>query len=171
MLCPIANEIDLGFLTVLENKLICACPQGWLRQWDSNGVVSKKNFEEWAMLTKADIICLSENDIGCDWRLAEEISKVQKTVAITQGKHGATIFHQGDRHFFPACQTIEVDPTGAGDIFAAAFTLMFFQSGGIEQAAAFAHAAASLNVEKVGIEGIPYYSEMKERQKFYSASR
>jgi len=72
-------------------------------------------------------------------------------MVMTKGKEGAIIFHQGKKQHFPAFPTIEVDPTGAGDIFAAAFLVKYYRSKSILHSAAFAHATASFIVEDYGI--------------------
>ena len=55
----------------------------------------------------------------------------------------------------PAYPINEVDPTGAGDVFAAAFLTHLHKHGNPEQAIDFANCTASFSVEQAGIAGIP----------------
>jgi len=49
----------------------------------------------------------------------------------------------------------EVDPTGAGDIFATAFIIRMQETGNPVESARFANVTASYGVEHLGIDGIP----------------
>ena len=60
----------------------------------------------------------------------------------------------------------EVEPTGAGDVFAASFLVQYAESRNIYLATSFAHAAASFVVEKVGVL-LPSLEAVKERWKQY----
>jgi sugar/nucleoside kinase (ribokinase family) len=54
----------------------------------------------------------------------------------------------------PAYVRDEVDPTGAGDVFAAAFLIRYHETGDVREAMRFGSAAASLAVGAPGVEGI-----------------
>lgn len=81
----------------------------------------------------------------------------------TDGRHGATLFQHGVTERFPAYPAEEVDPTGAGDVFAAAFLTHLYRHGDPHQAVDFANCAASLSIEKQGMAGIPTMPEVEER--------
>lgn len=163
LLGPICDEVSLDFLDVFENAVICACPQGWMRQWDAQGRVTPKPFNHWNKLASAAIVSMSENDVGGDWRLIEKIAGMTDLLLVTQGQNGATVFHQNKREHFPACPAAEVDPTGAGDIFAAAFSLHFSKEKNVSRAVRFAHAAAAVSVERKGMAGIPDRAAVEQR--------
>jgi sugar/nucleoside kinase (ribokinase family) len=55
----------------------------------------------------------------------------------------------------------EVDPTGAGDIFAAAFFFRLHATRDPWEAARFATNLAALSVARVGLEGIPTAEEVQ----------
>jgi 1D-myo-inositol 3-kinase len=168
LLGPICDEVSFDFLDAFDEKtIVCACPQGWMRQWDETHRVSPKPIENWELLAKADIISMSENDVAGDWNLIEKIAGMVNLLLVTQGSLGATVFHQNRREHFPSYPAAEVDPTGAGDIFAAAFTLHFSQEKNVAQAVAFAHAAASLSVEGKGMAAIPGKAAVEERYRSY----
>jgi sugar/nucleoside kinase (ribokinase family) len=56
-----------------------------------------------------------------------------------------------------------VDPTGAGDVFAAAFLVRYRETGDPFASALFASCAASLSVEAPGLEGVPTRARVEER--------
>ncbi len=169
LLCPIADEVSFDFLNAFENATICTCPQGWMRQWDARQQVSFKPICNWGRLAEASIISMSEQDVRCDWDLIEHIGGMANLLVVTQGNQGATVFRRGARQHFPSFPTQEIDPTGAGDVFAAAFALKFSESADEALAAAFAHVAASLSVEGKGLAGISGRAAVEERFEKYRA--
>jgi sugar/nucleoside kinase (ribokinase family) len=48
-----------------------------------------------------------------------------------------------------------MDPTGAGDVFSAAFLIRLAETGDPCEAARFANVAASFSIEAPGVSGIP----------------
>jgi sugar/nucleoside kinase (ribokinase family) len=73
----------------------------------------------------------------------------------TCGPEGANLWRSGIKaRSFPGYPANEVDPTGAGDVFAAAFVYRYARGADAEEAGRFAHAAASLAVQAEGVEGI-----------------
>lgn len=150
MLCPIADEVSPEFLTAFSDTFICACPQGWMRRWDASGRVFPKKIDFWERLCASDLICFSEEDLACDWDFIESVGRQAKLMVVTQAANGATVFQQGERRHFPAFPVEAVVPTGAGDVFATAFSLRYVETRDVAQAARFAHAAASFCVERRG---------------------
>jgi sugar/nucleoside kinase (ribokinase family) len=61
----------------------------------------------------------------------------------------------------PAPNVEEVDATGAGDIFAAAFFIQLSQSRNPWEAAAFANDIAAQSVTAPGLQGIPTKRELE----------
>ena len=81
----------------------------------------------------------------------------------TDGRHGATLFQHGVTERFPAYIANEVDPTGAGDVFAAAFLAHLYRHGDARKAVDFANCVASLSIEEQGASGIPTMEEVEKR--------
>jgi sugar/nucleoside kinase (ribokinase family) len=75
-------------------------------------------------------------------------------VVLTRGARGATIFTDASREHVPAAPAREVDPTGAGDVFAAAFLVAIHEGASPREAAELAAAAAACAVEAPGVAGI-----------------
>jgi sugar/nucleoside kinase (ribokinase family) len=63
----------------------------------------------------------------------------------------------------PAVPVLEVDANGAGDVFAAAFLIRYFETKDMVMAAQFAATVASFHVEHVGTVGIPTREQAEAR--------
>lgn len=161
----IADDLDFKLLSAFPNALKGAIIQGWLRQWDENGNVSPKDFD-WKKLKGIDVVIMSEDDIQNIEKAIQEIIKNVPTVVVTKGKNGASIYTKKEHLHFSSFPSKEVDPTGAGDIFAASFLMHYNQTKDLALAAAFAHSAASLIIEAIGLQ-IPNLEEVKLRFKKY----
>ena len=148
LLGPIANEIDFGILDDFENSMIAVCPQGWMRRWNSDGKVFHQMLDDWSVFQKADIVILSEEDLNFQMNLIPKLAALFNILVVTKGENGADVFFNNNKHTFPSFPTNMIDPTGAGDIFATAFLIHFFETKDIAQAANFANAAASFCIEK-----------------------
>jgi sugar/nucleoside kinase (ribokinase family) len=66
----------------------------------------------------------------------------------------------GESFPVPARPTEQVDPTGAGDVFATAFLIRMFETGDPVVAVRFANIVASMSVEGIGMTRIPYRAEV-----------
>ena len=164
LLAPVAQEVDPNLAFAFPRALVAAAAQGWLRAWDESGCVHSVPWKGAAeILPHLGAVILSEDDIGGDWRILEDYAGRTRLLAVTQGRKGATIFYGGERRHFPAYPAREVDPTGAGDVFAAAFLVELVRRGDPYAAARFANAAASLAVEHLGVSGIPTEAEIRRR--------
>ncbi len=84
-------------------------------------------------------------------------------LVLTKGAKGATVYHRGEVRHLPALATIEIDPTGAGDVFAAAYSIELERSGDPYGAAHFANCVPSFTVEKRGTEGILTLEQVERR--------
>ncbi len=104
------------------------------------------------------------NRVEADAILAYWSTFVPLLVA-TDGRQGATLFQHGVPEEFPAYAAEEVDPTGAGDVFAAAFLSHLHKFGDPRRAVDFANCTASLSIEYAGVTGIPTYEMVIERAK------
>jgi sugar/nucleoside kinase (ribokinase family) len=165
LLGPICDEVSLDFLRFFasQNTVTCACPQGWMRQWDdASRRISPKPGIDWQAVTSADIVSMSEADAGGDWSLIARIASLANLLLVTQGAQGATVFERGQpgRHY-AARPVQEVDPTGAGDVFAAAFTLRFAEGKDVAAAVQHAHAAAGASVTGKGLAGVPWAADLE----------
>jgi sugar/nucleoside kinase (ribokinase family) len=153
---PVAQEVSPDLVNGWGDALVALTPQGWMRRWDRGGHVSPSPWEGAEQLLRASgVLVLSEEDVGGDWDRIEVLAQWAKIMVVTSGWQGSTVFHQGRRRHFPARSVAEVDPTGAGDIFAASYLIRLEETGDPWESARFANCVASFSVEKSGIAGIP----------------
>lgn len=160
--CPVADE--LGGAGPLPRPrgtgaLAGAVPQGLLRSWDADGRVAV-HWREGALarLAGLDFVSLSETE------LPERGELPVSFVAVTRGRQGAVLRRPGLAAIeIPAIRGIEVDPTGAGDVFAAALFVGLWSAAPAEEAARLAAAAAAISIESPGTAGIPTPDEANAR--------
>ncbi len=167
--CPIADEIDFELFAAFPQSLKVASIQGFLRQWDENGLVSLKEME-WQWLSHMDIIILSTEDIAGAPEYLNHITEYCDHVILTDNENGATVYYKNEIHHYPAILTQLIDSTGAGDTFATAYAIDYYQNEDITSACSFAHSAASCIIEIIGLSHIPQLSEIQTRQNKYLAN-
>ena len=158
-LAPLGHEIDLSLLDGLGSGFVGVTPQGWLRQWDEAGRV-RPAVESWTgaarVLDRASAVVLSLDDIGRDWAVAERWARLTRVLVVTEGANGCSVFVRGQgAQQFMAPPEAEVDPTGAGDVFAAAFFVNYYETGDAWASARFANHVAAWSVTRVGLAGVP----------------
>jgi sugar/nucleoside kinase (ribokinase family) len=155
---PIANEIDLNLAHMFPESFLGMTPQGWLREWDSEGRIAPTSWEAIIpALRKADAVVLSEEDLVNSGQAASEMSKHCQTLVLTLGPKGARVYHRGENRLVPVMDREEVDPTGAGDIFAAAFFVHLHATQDPWTAADRANQVASESVGARGLLGATVY--------------
>jgi sugar/nucleoside kinase (ribokinase family) len=175
LLGPLDQELSPELVRLFPRRpgaIIAATPQGWLRRWDDDGRVWPTPWTDAEeILPLLDVLILSHDDLlpfangnraNADAILTRWSMQVPLLVA-TDGRHGATLFQHGVTERFPAYPATEVDPTGAGDVFAAAFLVHLHRHGDPRQAVDFANCVASLSIERVGIEAIPMMEMVLQR--------
>lgn len=165
---PVAHEVDNSFPELFPQSLVCLTPQGLLRRWDGEGMVRHGKWtENTALLDGCDVVVFSEEDLTGDAGFLTLSVERVPLVLLTQGTRGATLFHGGQREQFAAFPVEEIDPTGAGDVFAAAFLIEYNLTGDPRHSTAFACCAASFVVERPGLAGIPDRAAVEERLATY----
>ncbi len=162
-LCPIAQELDHSLVALFPDSLRVGTPQGWLRRWNADGVVS---LGEWRgaeeILPQLDAAVVSIEDIHGNWSLAERWADQIPVLVVTQDKEGCMLFDNGEKRSIPARPACVIDPTGAGDVFAAAFFIRLQETADGVDAACFANVAASMALERLGPAGCPTRPEVEE---------
>lgn len=160
---PIANEVDTLLPEGFAPGLLGLTPQGWMRKWDSEGRVSRT---EWVKadfaMARAGAVVISREDVDGDDELIEHMAHQTRILVVTESAAGAVLYWHGDRRRFRAPQVTEVDPTGAGDVFAAAFYTRLFTTRDPWEATRFATLVATYSVTRVGLDGIPNARELDD---------
>jgi len=159
---PVANEVDPEIIYHQKATIVGLTPQGWHRGWDLDGNVS---FISWPrakdILPEASAVIVSREDISDEetWQVYKKNCRI---LVVTYGSEGCLVRHRNKERHFSAPEYKEVDPTGVGDIFAAAFFIKLFETDGDPiEAARFATRVAAPSVTRRGLEGIPTHHEVK----------
>ena len=164
LLGPLADELEGSIAGIFPRALIGVTPQGWMRGWDDEGRVFPKPWDGAAeVLNYAKVVVFSEKDVQRDENVIQAYARMAEILVVTHGPGGATVYHRGEVRHLPAFETVEADPTGAGDVFAAAYLIELERSGDPYAAAHFANCVASFIVEKPGAEGIPTLEQVERR--------
>ena len=160
---PIADEMDSVLPGSFSPALLGITPQGWMRQWDAENRVSSRDWmDAEPALAKAGAVVISREDVNGDDEVIEQMAHQTHVLAVTESAAGCVLYWHGDRRRFRAPQVPEVNPTGAGDIFAAAFFIRLLNTRDPWEAARFATLLASHSVTRVGLDGIPTMREIQE---------
>lgn len=160
-LAPVAGEIKPGLLDLFSHSLRCVTLQGWMRVTDSDGKVSHAVKPEAELAARAaDAAVFSLDDLDGDVAEAERLARMCPVTALTDGAQGCQIFWKGEVQAFRAPTQPEIDPTGAGDIFATIFFLRLKETGNAWEAARMATILASRSVTRQGLSGVPTREEI-----------
>ena len=161
-LAPIAQELYGRLAAQFPASLVGITPQGWMRGWDENGKVFATAWENSdQILGRVGGVVMSIEDINRDLELVESMAHQTRVLCLTEGEAGSVLHWNGDRRRFRAPVVTEVDATGAGDIFAAAFFVRLNQTRDPWEAARFATNLAAHSVTRVGLNGIPTREEIE----------
>ena len=174
LLGPLAQEIAPELAALFPEALLAASPQGWLRRWDADGLVSPTTWASApAILPHLRALILSREDLiahnGGDAQQAQIEALLDAwahqtpLLVLTEGAKGATLHANGRARRFRAFPAREVDPTGAGDVFAAAFLIQYALGQDAAAAMRFANCVASFVVEQPGTVGIPSPQQIATR--------
>lgn len=160
---PIAQEVDPILGDDFSPSLVALTPQGWLRNWDENGLIGHCHWKEMDVgLRNAGAAVISIEDVEGEEDEIERMALACPVLAVTEGPAGARLYWNNDLRRFRAPIKKEVDATGAGDIFAAAFFVRFQSTRDPWEAARFATQLAAISVTREGLLGIPRQDEIKK---------
>ncbi len=159
---PVANEVDLGLADAFPDSFLGITPQGWFRRWDKTGRV---HTTPWMTaepaISHADAVIISLEDVDGDEAAVRAMADRCPVLVLTDGAHGARVYSHGTMRLVLAIPVLEVDPTGAGDIFAASFFILFESTGDELESARLAARLATHSVTRRGLDGIPSRAEVE----------
>lgn len=164
LLGSVASEIPQRAATAFEAGVVGALGQGWLRHFAADGAVSPRPWPDPAGdLFGVHVLFLSVHDVGGDAAKARALLEHVPILALTRGFEGMDLLTRDGVQPVPTLPRQEVDPTGAGDVFATAFLLRYRETEDPLAAAAFASCAASCVVEGVGATTLGDRAEVERR--------
>jgi pfkB family carbohydrate kinase len=155
---PVLGETPEELAGAFPGALLGVTPQGWMRAWGP-ALPGPVTYRPWhpseSLLRRIDALVLSIEDVKGDEALVAEYARHCRLVALTRGALGATLFVEGKPHPVAAFPATELDPTGAGDVFAAALLVWLRETGEPLEAARFAACVAAGSVEGAGASRVP----------------
>jgi sugar/nucleoside kinase (ribokinase family) len=164
LLGPLAGELQGIGATAFAADCVGAIAQGYVRAIDAEGRVSAKDWERPERdLLGVHVLFLSQHDLPDADARAREFLSLVPLVALTRGWRGLTLLTRDGIHDVPSLPRPEKDPTGAGDVFAAAFLVRYRETSDPLEAAAFAACAASCAVEGIGTTSLGDRAEVMRR--------
>jgi sugar/nucleoside kinase (ribokinase family) len=154
LLTPLFHEIDASAASKLASRriIVGVAAQGWLRELDGDRVRAAA-FDSSPPWLAGDVVFVSEEDVQDADSVAVWRDRVP-VVALTRGRGGCTVWDADGRHDLSAATVREEDPTGAGDVFAAAFLVRYEETRDVLGAARFAAAAGALSVRGEGVDSV-----------------
>jgi hypothetical protein len=180
LLGPLTNEMPMSALDWFPDATVVAVPQGWFRSWsvvhDHSDEISESQTEPkkgWSEIvlnprppqidsvtaaghrTRSRIAAVVAATDEMPDSIVSDWLKVSEAIVLTEGERGAVFVTDDGAHRVPAFTVDEIDPTGAGDVWAAAYAVWLAETGDREKAALCASAAAGLSVTGQGLAGIP----------------
>src|SRR5919201_4553801 len=166
VLGSVAHEIDRSLLGAFGSASTVVTAQGYLREWSADGTIHPRRWDDVAEVTaNASAIVLREEDVGGD--LDEPRRWAGHTpVIVTFAERGSLVLVDGQETMVPAYRADRlVDPTGAGDAFAAGLAIALAERRELIDAVRFAHAVASFAVEAVGTDGLADRGRVEARMR------
>lgn len=149
---PVAGECDEGLLEGLGGAYAIGCIQGWLRDPVPGRLVRPRRLPEHCHVPATlRAVSFSASDHPAAPELMHELARVGVRAAVTRGRRGARVAWQGGESWVPAEPAEQVDPTGAGDVFALIFGLCSWAGDEPLEAARRAASAAARVVEGPGL--------------------
>jgi hypothetical protein len=158
---PVASELDADLAQAFPHSMLGITPQGWLRAWDDQGRVS---FTDWPgavnVLKHANVVVLSLEDVRGSEDVIQEYTSEVPVFVVTEGAKGSRVYWNGDvRTIRPPLEN-EVDPVGAGDIFASSFFIRYNDTRDPWESARVATLLAAKSVTRRKLAGVPSPDEV-----------
>jgi 1D-myo-inositol 3-kinase len=165
LLAPVLGEIDVrAFAAAAAARLVGVCIQGLVREVAPDGAVRPRRLALGdAELALVGAAVVGEDEARADPGLVPRLAGVVPIVAFTHGARGCEVLVRGRARRVGIHPAREVDPTGAGDVFAAAFLLGLARGDDPVDAARLGAAAASIAVEGRGGDALARAGEAFER--------
>ncbi|HJW48134.1 MAG TPA: PfkB family carbohydrate kinase, partial [Candidatus Limnocylindria bacterium] len=172
VLGSIAHELDrtlFGTTSAAANVLVA---QGYLREWAADGAIQPRAWEDAEEIVPlVSGVVISEDDVAGDLSAPRRWAR-SGTVYVTLAERGVLVLDRGSETTIPGYPAERVvDPTGAGDAFAAGLSIALADGRAHDECARFANAVASFAVEGVGMESLADRARVDARMAQSSSGR
>jgi len=160
---PIAYEVDPAFASAFDQGAICVTPQGFMRFREPDGLVSTVAWDDAEqVLSRARLTVLSEEDIRHNPGLEDAFARIAPLLVLTRAARGGTVHRDAQTFDFPADLVEQVEPTGAGDVFATVLHIALDRLGDLDRAIRVATFLAGRSVTRVGFASAPTPDEVAQ---------
>ena len=160
---PIVHEISNDIAVAFPKAILGVTPQGWLRTWNHDGLVSYKHWNDAvSVLGHASAVIMSIEDVQGNEDVVSEFAGLVPVLVVTEGAAGARVYWNGDLRTFRPPKVKEVDPVGAGDVFATSFFIRFQATRDPWESARFATLLAANSVTRKTLDGVPTKEEVNQ---------
>jgi 1D-myo-inositol 3-kinase len=149
LLAPVLGEVDLrAWAGAVRARAVAVGVQGWVRAVGPGGAVLQPRWGfDPADLAGVGAAVVGEDDLRGQGDLVARLAAAVPLVVLTRGARGCEVVVRGRTVRVGVHPAREVDPTGAGDAFAAALVLGLARGLPPVEAARLGAAAASVIVE------------------------
>ena len=164
-LAPVLGELDLrAWLEATRARVVGLCVQGCVRALAPGGEVTQPRWDvNGATLRGVHAACVGEDDLRGQGDLLDRLAAAIPVVAFTQGARGCELLVRGRARRVGVFPAREVEPTGAGDVFAAALFQGLAEGLDPVESARLGAAAASIVIEARAGEALGRIGEARAR--------
>lgn len=162
---PVCGEAPADLDACLSSPLIGVSAQGWLRTIDRERRVRRRAWNGAPFWSRAHVLFVSREDLGQRGDQIDRWINDVPIVVVTRDRGGARVHERGAWRTIDAFPAREIDPTGAGDVFATAFLVQYSATHDTRHATRFAAAAASCAVEGKGVARVATRAQIESRMK------
>jgi sugar/nucleoside kinase (ribokinase family) len=163
LLGPVCGEVPPEAASVFPEALVGVSAQGWLRRVDAQQRVGSSPWPDSASWRDGHVLCVSAEDIAGDPGLLDRWTDIFPIIVCTESSRGTRLHVDRQWRHIDVFPQREVDPTGAGDVFATAFLVRLSETDDAALAARFGAAASSIAVSGEGALAIAERGQIEER--------
>jgi sugar/nucleoside kinase (ribokinase family) len=155
VLGSVAHELDRSLFGTTSPTATVLVAQGYLREWAADGAIQPRPWDDaHEIVPFVSAVVLSEDDVAGDLSAPRRWARSGR-VYVTLAERGVLVLDRGAEKTVPGYPAQRVvDPTGAGDAFAAGLAIALADGRSPDDCARFANAVASFAVEDVGMAGL-----------------
>lgn len=164
VLGSVAHELDRSLFGTTSPPATVLVAQGYLREWSADGAINPRPWEDVdEIVPLVSAVVLSEDDVAGDLSAPRRWARNGR-VYVTLAERGVLVLDRGSQTTIPGYPAERVvDPTGAGDAFAAGLAIALADGQPPDDCARFANAVASFAVEGVGLSGLADRARVEAR--------